>query len=113
MLILNVIWKELEVVIKITILHTLKNIKHVFLAVLLTKLFVLMIDSASQLFFTKEKMRFIESLKQFLKSMITAKKSHVMSEKDEQISQSSNKCWICNKLLDVGDNKVGDQCHIT
>ena len=36
-----------------------------------------------------------------------------MSSKDEKRSQSSNKCWICNKLFDVGDNKVRDHCHIT
>ena len=36
-----------------------------------------------------------------------------MSEKDEQIFQLSNKCWICDKLFDVGDNKVRDHCHIT
>ena len=37
----------------------------------------------------------------------------VMSEKDEQVFQSSNKCWICHKLSDVGDNKVRDHRHIT
>ena len=36
-----------------------------------------------------------------------------MSEKDEQIFQCSNKCWICDKLCDVGDNKVREHCHIT
>ena len=36
-----------------------------------------------------------------------------MSENSEQIFQSSNKCWICDKLLDVVDNKVRDHCHIT
>ena len=36
-----------------------------------------------------------------------------MSEKDEQILQSSNKCWICDKLFDVGDDKVRDHCHKT
>ena len=35
-----------------------------------------------------------------------------MSEKGEQIFQLSNKCWICDKLFDVGDNKVRDHCHI-
>ena len=40
-------------------------------------------------------------------------KNLVMSEKDEQIFQSSNKCWICDKLFDVGDNKIRDHCHIT
>ena len=43
-------------------------------AVLLTKLFVLMKDLASQLFFTEEKIQSIDLLKQFLKSMIIAKK---------------------------------------
>ena len=36
-----------------------------------------------------------------------------MSEKDEQILQSSNKCWICNKLFNVGDNKVRQHFHKT
>ena len=40
-------------------------------------------------------------------------KNLVMSERDEQIFQSSNKCWICDKLLDVGDNKVRDHSHVT
>ena len=40
-------------------------------------------------------------------------KNLVMSEKDEQRFHSSNKCWMCDKLLDVGDNKVRDHRHIT
>ena len=36
-----------------------------------------------------------------------------MSENDEQIFQSSNKCWICDNLFDSGHNKVRDHCHIT
>ena len=40
-------------------------------------------------------------------------KNLVMSEEDEQRFQSSNKCWICDKLFDVGDNKVRDHCHET
>ena len=74
MLILNIITMELEVLIKRIIPNALKNIKHIFLAVFLIKLFVLMIDSANQLLFTEKKMRLINSLKQFLKSMIIAKK---------------------------------------
>ena len=23
------------------------------------------------------------------------------------------KCWICDKLFDLGDNKVRDHCHVT
>ena len=36
-----------------------------------------------------------------------------MSAEDKERFQSNNKCWICNKLFDVGDNKVRDHCHIT
>ena len=35
-----------------------------------------------------------------------------MSTKDEERFQSSNKCWICDKLFDVGDYKVRDHCHV-
>ena len=59
---------------EIIILHALKNIKKVFHRVLLTKLFVLVITLVNQLFFTDEKMQLIDLLKQFLKSMIIAKK---------------------------------------
>ena len=57
MLILNLFLKDLGVVIKEIMLHTLKNIKNAFLAVLLAKLFVLMIDLANQLFFTDENLK--------------------------------------------------------
>ena len=40
-------------------------------------------------------------------------KNLVMSAEDEERFQSSNKCRICDKLFDVGDDKVKDYCHIT
>ena len=40
-------------------------------------------------------------------------KNLVMSAKDEERFQLSNKCWICDKLFDAGDNKVRDYCRIT
>ena len=40
-------------------------------------------------------------------------KNLVMSAKDEEKFQLSNKCFICDKLFDVGDDKVRDHCHIT
>ena len=49
--------------------HALKNIKTIFLAVLLRKLFVLIINSIKKLFFTEEKMLFTNLLNKFLKSM--------------------------------------------
>ena len=73
-----------------------------------TKLFILMIDLANQLFFTEEKMKSINSLRQFLKNVIIAKKKKkmmkkhlntnlVMSTEDEERFQSSNIYWIYNK----------------
>ena len=40
-------------------------------------------------------------------------KNLVMSERDKPVFQSSHKCWICDKLFDVRDNKVRDHCHVT
>ena len=39
-------------------------------------------------------------------------KNLVMSEKDDQRFQSSNKYWIYNKLFDIGHSKVRDHCHV-
>ena len=71
-----------------------ENIKHTLLAVLLTKLFVLIISSVKKLFFTEEKMLFTGSLKQFLMSMIIVKKlikkhfnkNLIMSAKEEDFN---------------------------
>ena len=55
MLILNLLLREFIVMIEKITLHTLKNTKTIFPAVLLTKLFVLMINLVNQLFFKQEK----------------------------------------------------------
>ena len=39
-------------------------------------------------------------------------KNIAMSEEEEQF-QSSNTCWICEKLIDDYDEKVRDHCHVT
>ena len=36
-----------------------------------------------------------------------------MSVDEEERFQIANCCWICNKLFDVGDEKVRDHCHVT
>ena len=51
-----------------------KSIKNTFLAVLLTKLFVLVIGLVSQLLFLEIKMLLMNLLNRFLKSMSTVKK---------------------------------------
>ena len=40
-------------------------------------------------------------------------KSLVMSVEDEKRFQSSNKCWICNKLFTDEDKKGRDHDHVT
>ena len=70
-----------------------KNIKMTFLVVLLTKLFALIIGLVSKLLFVEVKMLLMNLLKQFLKSMSTAK--------------------MCEKLIDNDDEKVRDHCHVT
>ena len=40
-------------------------------------------------------------------------KNLVMFADNEERFQSSNKCWICDKLFDIAYNKVKDNCHIT
>ena len=40
-------------------------------------------------------------------------KNLIMTEEEEYLFQQSNKCWICKKLIDNEDEKVGDHCHIT
>ena len=60
-------------------------------------------------------------LKQFLKSISIEKKimkkhlnkNLIMSEKEEEQFQSSNICWICEKLIDDDNEKVGNHCHLT
>ena len=39
-------------------------------------------------------------------------KNLIMTGEEEQF-QSSNTCWICEKLIEDDDEKVGDHCHIT
>ena len=36
-----------------------------------------------------------------------------MSAEVKERFQLSRKCWKCDELFDVGDNKVRDHCHIT
>ena len=101
--------------------HTQKNIEIIFLAVLLTKLHVLIINLARELFFTEEKnavYRFFEAILEeydYCKKMIKKlfNKNPIMFAEEEERFQLSNSCWICDKLFDVGDDKVRHHCHIT
>ena len=40
-------------------------------------------------------------------------KNLIMSEEEEEQFQSSNTCWICEKLIDDDEEKVRDHCHAT
>ena len=70
MLILIVILKKLNAM-KVLIQ---KNIRTIFLVVLLIKLFVLMINLLNQLLYIDVKMQLMNLLKQFLKNINIAKK---------------------------------------
>ena len=39
--------------------------------------------------------------------------SLIMTAEENEKFEMTNICWICNKLIDIGDNKVRDHCHIT
>ena len=40
-------------------------------------------------------------------------KSLIMSAEEEEMFQNVCSCWICGKLFDLMDEKVGDHCHIS
>ena len=40
-------------------------------------------------------------------------KNLIMLVEDEKRFQLTNSSWICDKLFDVGDDKVRNHCHIT
>ena len=69
MLILNAFYKESKVVIKIMV-HIQKNIKHIFLAVLLIKLHVLKINLARKLFFSEQKKKKKNAVYRFIESIL-------------------------------------------
>ena len=39
-------------------------------------------------------------------------KNLVMTAEESEEFERSNICWICGKLIDIGDNKVREHCHI-
>ena len=40
-------------------------------------------------------------------------KNLVISVEEEERFQLTNSHWICNRVFDVGDEKVRDDCHVT
>ena len=97
---------------------TQKNIKISFLVVFLTSLFVLVINLPRPKIVFKGENAAYEFIKTILKDCEYCKKvmkkhfnkNLIMTEEEEQF-QSSNICWICEKLIE--DEKVRDHCHIT
>ena len=39
-------------------------------------------------------------------------KNLIMSAEEEEKFQLTNSCWICDKIVDVGNDKIIDHCHI-
>ena len=102
---------------------TQKNIKFKFLVVLLTSVFVLMIDLLDQLSivifrgenaayeFVKVILEEYEPCKKVIKKHFN--KNLIISEQEEEQLQLSNLCWICKKHINNDDEKVRDHCHVT
>ena len=40
-------------------------------------------------------------------------KKLIMTVEQNEEFERTNICWICGKLIDIGDNKVRDGCHVT
>ena len=40
-------------------------------------------------------------------------KNLIMTAEENELFERSNICWLCGSLIDIGDNKVRDHCHIT
>ena len=98
--------------------HTQKYIKIIFIAVLLIKLFVLIIKSVALYKGKNAAYKFVEAILEeydYCKKVIKEHfhKNLIISAEEEERCQLTNSCWICDKLFDVGDNKVRDHCHIT
>ena len=51
--------------------------------------------------------------KYFNKNLLMTVEEEEEEEEEEEIFQLSNKCWICDKLFDLVDEKVRDHCHIS
>ena len=95
-----------------------ENIKIIFLAVLLIKLFVLTINSVVLYRGKKAVYKFIKSILNEYNYCRKVIKKHfnknlIITAEEEERFKLSNICWICNKWFDVRDNKVRDHCHIT
>ena len=91
-----------------------KNIKITFLVVLLTNLFMLMIvlyrGKNAAYKFIEVIFEEYEHCKKVMKKHFN--KNLIMTEEEENF-QSSNTCWICEKLIEDDDEKIRDHCHIT
>ena len=83
-------------------------------------MYVLIINSASQLFPYRREGAVNKFIRAILKEMDywrgmiknQLNNNSVLSAKDGERFQSSNKCLICDKVCDVGDNKLRDYCHV-
>ena len=100
-----------------------KSIKTIFIIVFLTNLLLVYVDDK----FTKPIVVFRgeNAAYDFVKAIFkeyqywkknnekTLEQNLIMSEKEEEQFQSSNICWICEKLIDDDNEKVGNHCHLT
>ena len=93
---------------------TQKNIIGMFLVVMLTKLFVLMIDRFSKPIVVyrgkNAAYKFIKAIleeRKYCKKIMKdeSNKNLIMTEEEECLFQQSNSCWICKKIINHDDEK--------
>ena len=95
--------------------HTQKNIKTIFLVVCVDYTFskdvVIYRGKNAAYKFIEAILKEYDYCRKIMKKNFN--KNLVMSVDKEEKFQLANSCWICNKLFDVGDEKVRDHCHVT
>ena len=106
--------------IKIMPMHpTLTYIKKILLAVMFTKLYVLLIDLVSQFKNIDVNMQFTGLLKKCLKRLNIAnisrkkiQKGLIITKENKITFQIADNCQISDKLYDNKDGKVRSHCHV-
>ena len=63
--------------------------------------------------FIEEILREYEYFEKVMKKHFNKNLTMSDEKEEEQQFQSSNTCWICEKLIDDDDEKVRDHCHVT
>ena len=96
-----------------------KNIKTIFLVVLLIKMFILTNFVNPTIIYRGENAAYEfnkevhEEYKYCEKIMEEYFNKNLIMTEEENLFQKSNNCWICKKFINDDEEKVRDHCHVT